>query len=168
MSAAATEIWPLVGPALGPAVWAGIHGIGGGVWIGAVAFNLFVLTPRARAWFQQTGEHEDFVFSVVHGLRWPVLAGALAVVLTGIWRWRTHVATGSAPWQILMFAKLGCAAVSMGLFFWVTLRLWPRRVFATEQELPAVRRHFFAIGTGIVVANFTAAALGVLAGQLPR
>ena len=60
-----------------PALVAGVHGIGGGVWIGAVGFNLFVLTPRAQRWFRVSAEHEDFVFTVVQGLRWPVLGGAL-------------------------------------------------------------------------------------------
>lgn len=152
--------------AIGPALLAGVHGIGGGVWIGAVAFNLFVLTPRARAWFRASGEHEDFVFSVVHGLRWPVLAGAIAVVGTGIARWISARPQASEAWAALMLGKIACAIVSVGLFFFVTLRLWPRRVFATEDELPRIRRWFFGIGVGIVAANMIAAALGVLAGEL--
>lgn len=149
-----------------PALVAGIHGIGGGVWIGAVGFNLFVLTPRAQRWFRVSAEHEDFVFSVVQGLRWPVLAGALAVVGTGAWRWWQSV--GARPeWDLLMLGKLVCSVVSVSLFGWVTLRLWPQRAFATETELPQIRRRFFALGVGIVAANTLAAALGVLAGQLP-
>ncbi len=154
--------------AIGPATIAGIHGIGGGVWIGAVAFNLFVLTPRARAWFAEDGAHEDFVFTVVHGLRWPVLAGAVAVVGTGMLRWWRLRAAASSAWSGLMAAKMACATVSVALFFFVTLRLWPKRVFATESELPQVRRVFFAVGVGIVAANLGAAALGVWAAQLPR
>lgn len=152
--------------ALVPALVAGVHGIGGGVWIGAVAFNLFVLTPRARAWFRHSGEHEDFVFSVVHGLRWPVLAGALAVVGSGVARWRSDLPGASPLWATLMLGKIACATISLGLFAIVTLRLWPRRLFATEAELPAIRRTFFLIGVGIVGSNLSAAALGVLATQL--
>lgn len=48
----------------------------------------------------------------------------------------------------------------------VTLRLWPRRVFAMQSELPAIRSRFSAVGTGIAIANLTAAALGVLASEL--
>ena len=154
--------------AIGPAAIAGIHGIGGGVWIGAVAFNLFVLTPRARAWFAEDGAHEDFVFSVVHGLRWPVLVGAIAVVGTGLFRWWQQRAMASSAWSALMAAKMACAAVSVSLFFFVTLRLWPKRLFATEAELPRIRRVFFVVGVGIVAANLAAAALGVWAAQLPR
>lgn len=153
--------------AIGPALIAGVHGIGGGVWIGAVAFNLFVLTPRARAWFRESGEHEDFVFTVVQGLRWPVLVGALAVVGTGLWRWRAQAPNGSETWAALMGTKIACAVISLGLFAWVTLRLWPQRTFATPAELPEIRRHFFAIGVAIVASNTIAAALGVLAAQLP-
>ncbi len=157
--------------ALGPAFIAGIHTIGGGVWIGAVAFNLFVLTPRAQTWFRVSAEHEDFVFTVVQGLRWPVLAGAMAVVGTGAWRWqvlRGQTSAPPAPWELLMLLKLGCAVVSLGLFGWVTLRLWPERAFASERELPSIRRRFFAIGVGIVLSNTFAAALGVLAEKLPH
>ncbi len=158
-------IQPLL-DALGPAVVAGVHGIGGGVWIGAVAFNLFVLTPRAHAWFADPGAHEDFVFNVVHGLRWPVLLGALAVVGTGAWRWYALAPTASGPWSWLMAGKLLCTCASLSIFGWVTLRLWPSRAFATTDELPSVRRRFHALGIGIVGANTLAAALGVLAGQL--
>lgn len=152
--------------ASGTALVAAVHGLGGGIWIGAVAFNLFVLTPRARAWFRKEGEHEDFVFSIVHGLRWPVLAGALSVVGTGIWRWRGAIEQMPAPWATLMVAKLACAVTTLALFAWVTLRLWPRRAFATEEELPGIRRLFFRVGVGIVASNTLAAALGVLAGEL--
>lgn len=154
--------------ALGPAFVAGVHAIGGGVWIGAVAFNLFVLTPRAQRWFRVSAEHEDFVFTVVQGLRWPVLAGALAVVGTGCWRWQTALGDPVDPWQAIMLLKFGCAVVSLGLFAWVTLRLWPERAFASEAELPSIRRRFFAIGVGIVASNTLAAALGVLAENLAR
>lgn len=153
--------------ALGPAFVAGVHGIGGGVWIGAVAFNLFVLTPRAQAWFSDTGAHEDFVFNVVHGLRWPVLLGALAVFGTGAWRLLGLMSAASEPWVVLMGLKVVCAFASLSMFGWVTLRLWPSRTFATAAELPAVRRRFHALGLGIVGANTLAAALGVLAAQLP-
>jgi len=152
--------------ALGPAFVAGVHGIGGGVWIGAVAFNLFVLTPRAQAWFADAGAHEDFVFNVVHGLRWPVLLGALAVVGAGGWRWHALAPSASEAWSMLMALKVVCTCASLAMFGWVTLRLWPSRAFATVDELPGVRRRFHALGIGIVGANTLAAALGVLAGQL--
>lgn len=151
-----------------PALAAGVHGIGGGVWIGAVGFNLFVLTPRAQKWFRVSAEHEDFVFTVVQGLRWPVLGGALAVVGTGVWRWRLPGGEPLEVWDLLMLGKLGCSVVSVSMFGWVTIRLWPQRAFSTEAELPAVRKRFFALGVGIVASNTLAAALGVLAGQLPR
>lgn len=151
-----------------PALIAGIHGIGGGVWIGAVGFNLFVLTPRAQRWFRVSAEHEDFVFTVVQGLRWPVLGGAFAVVGTGLWRWWRPLGEPIEAWELLMLGKLGCALVSVSLFGWVTIRLWPQRAFSTEAELPAIRKRFFALGVGIVVSNAMAAALGVLAGQLPH
>ncbi len=151
-----------------PALIAGVHGIGGGVWIGAVGFNLFVLTPRAQTWFRVPAEHEDFVFSVVQGLRWPVLGGALAVVGTGLWRWRFPVGTPFEAWHFLMLGKLGCALISVALFGWVTIRLWPQRACSTEAELPSIRKRFFALGVGIVASNTLAAALGVLASQLPH
>lgn len=154
--------------AIGPAAIAGIHSIGGGVWIGAVAFNLFVLTPRARAYFAEDGAHEDFVFTVVHGLRWPVFAGAVAVVGTGLFRWWQLHATASAAWSALMLAKIACATVSVSLFLYVTARLWPQRVFAKDTELPTIRRAFFVVGVAIVAANLGAAALGVWAEALPR
>jgi len=47
----------------------GVHITGGGVWLGAMVFSLFVLHPRAERFFEHAADFEDLLFTVVHGAR---------------------------------------------------------------------------------------------------
>lgn len=140
----------------------GIHVLGGGVWIGAMVFSVFILHPRAERFFSRASEFEDFIFSVVHGARYKVLAGIVAIVVSGVALALAHLDTGAA-WSWLVAAKVVLLLVSLALFLHVTFTLWPRRVFAREDELPAVRRQFWWIGVVMIVCNAANMGLGLLA-----
>ena len=145
----------------------GTHVLGGGVWIGAMAFSVFVLHPRAEQYFQGSAQFEDFIFTVVHGARWKVVAGIAAIVASGAaLAWRGW-ATGGPLWHGLVLAKLGLLVISLGLFMHVSWQLWPRRVFAGPAELPAVRRRFWWVGVVMIVCNAGNLGLGIAA-QLAR
>ncbi|MCA9699945.1 MAG: hypothetical protein KC431_20640, partial [Myxococcales bacterium] len=45
----------------------GVHVLGGGVWVGAMVFSIFVLHPRAEHFFARARDFEAFIFTVVHG-----------------------------------------------------------------------------------------------------
>jgi uncharacterized membrane protein len=139
-----------------------VHVIGGGVWIGAVAFNVFILHPRAEKFFQRSAEFEDFLFSVVHGARYLVLAGVAAIVASGAWL-TARYAGAATPWSSLVAAKIALLLASLGLFLYVSFVLWPRRVFATEAELPAVRRRFWVVGVAMILCNTANMGAGLLA-----
>jgi uncharacterized membrane protein len=142
-----------------------IHIVGGGVWIGAMVFSVFILHPRAERFFASSAEFEDFIFSVVHGARYKVLAGVAAIAASGVALALTHAGAGQ-PWILLVAAKVVLLLVSLALFLHVTFTLWPRRVFAREDELPAVRRRFWWIGVVMIVCNTANMGLGVLARAL--
>jgi hypothetical protein len=142
----------------------GLHVLGGGVWIGAMVFSVFILQPRAERFFTRAGEFEDFIFSVVHGARWKVFSGIVAIMLSGIGLavWPGHaVVAGSAIWLGVFVAKIALFVVAAGLFMYVSWVLWPRRTFATEAELPGIKRHFFRVGAVMVVANAINMLLGL-------
>lgn len=142
-----------------------IHVVGGGVWIGAMVFSVFVLHPRAERYFASASEFEDFIFSVVHGARYKVLAGVAAIVLSGA----ALVAfdPGAAgPWRWLVALKVALLLASLALFLHVSFTLWPRRVFARESELPAVRRRFWWVGVVMIACNTANMGLGILARAL--
>lgn len=138
------------------------HVVGGGVWIGAMVFSVFILHPRAERFFQRSADFEDFIFSVVHGARYKVLAGIAAIVGSGV----ALLLAGAAPpgpWRWLVAVKVALLLASLALFLYVSFALWPRRVFAREDELPAVRRRFWWIGVAMIACNAANAGLGVLA-----
>jgi uncharacterized membrane protein len=151
---------------LGEACLLAIHVLGGGVWIGAMVFSVFILQPRADAYFKRAADFEDFIFSVVHGARWKVFAGIVAILLSGVGLsvWPGHaIAAGNRLWMALYVGKLLAFAVAFGLFMYVSFVLWPKRTFATEDELPGIKRHFFRVGAVMVVANAVDMLLGIAA-----
>src|SRR5690606_38979288 len=68
------SIWPvgvhcrpaLMSPALldqlVEAALLGVHVLGGGVWVGAMVFSIFILPPRAEQFFRREADFEDFIF----------------------------------------------------------------------------------------------------------
>jgi uncharacterized membrane protein len=143
----------------------GVHVLGGGVWIGAMAFSVFVLHPRAERFFSGSSTFEDLLFTVVHGARWKVVAGIVGIVASGIaLTWR--LAPGGPGWSGLVIAKVLLLVTSLALFIHVSWVLWPRRVFASADELPAVRRRFWWVGVVMIACNATNMGLGILAHAL--
>lgn len=144
----------------------GVHVLGGGVWIGAMVFSVFILQPRAERFFQRDVDFEDFIFSVVHGARWKVFSGIVAILLSGIALavWPGHSVVDDSPlWLSLFATKLALFVLAAGLFIYVSWVLWPRRTFATAEELPGIKRHFFRVGAVMVVANALNMLLGLAA-----
>ena len=144
----------------------GVHVLGGGVWIGAMAFSVFVLHPRAERFFSGGSAFEDFIFTVVHGARWKVVAGIVGIVASGV---ALAVAIGPGtvdPWSGIVAAKVGLLVISLALFVYVSWVLWPLRVFASADELPAVRRRFWWVGVVMIGCNALNMGLGILAHAL--
>jgi uncharacterized membrane protein len=135
-----------------------VHVIGGGVWIGAVGFNVFVLHPRAERFFAAPGQFEEFVFTVVSGMRWWVVAGIAMLAGAGL----ELVRLRGLSFDALMLAKIGLLLATTVLFAVLSWRMWPARVLAVPRELGQLRRRFSRIGAAMVACNLANAALGVL------
>lgn len=134
-----------------------VHTVGGGVWIGAVGFNVFVLHPRAERFFAEPGRFEDFVFTVVSGMRWWVVAGIVALGGAGFELLRLRALGVDA----LILAKLGLLLATTILFGVLSWRMWPARVLAAPGELAGLRRRFARVGAAMVACNLANVALGV-------
>ena len=147
----------------------GVHVLGGGIWIGAMAFSVFVLHPRAERFFAGSSTFEDLLFTVVHGARWKVVAGIVGIIARGValtvMRAASMRSMGSA-WDAIVVVKVALLGVSLALFCHVSWVLWPRRVFASAAELPAIRRRFRAVGVVMIACNAINMGLGILAGAL--
>jgi hypothetical protein len=157
---------PDLAAALAEAFVLGAHVLGGGVWIGAMVFSVFILQPRADRFFTARGaegDFEDFIFTVVHGARWKVAAGIAAVAVSGLAlaAWPGHAWISTPLWMAALAGKLIAFVVATGCFAYVSWVLWPRRAFANEDELPAIKALFFRVGAVMVVANVINMALGI-------
>ena len=154
--------WPAL---LSEALLLGVHVLGGGIWIGAMVFSIFVLHPRAELFFERDADFESFIFTVVHGARWKVVSGIVALLVSGIGLafWPGHEVSGDPLWLALFAIKLLLFCAATGCFIYVSWVLWPRRTFASAEELPAIKRHFIHVGVVMVLANAANMSLGIAA-----
>ncbi len=151
---------------LAEATLLGVHVLGGGIWVGAMMFSIFILHPRAEQFFTREADFEDFIFTVVHGARWKVFSGVVAILLSGVGLsvWPGHAIVASDPiWLAAYLTKLALFGLAAGSFVYVSWVLWPKRTFASAAELGPIKRHFFRVGVVMVGANALNMALGIAA-----
>jgi Flp pilus assembly protein TadB len=146
-----------------------VHAGVAALWLGSMAYSLFVVQPKlARmvdaAPAEEPQRTEDAQRILAHGNRWPVsgLVGVLWV--TGLALALLTEERSTAGWTVLA-VKAVLLAGATGLFWWVSWRGWPRRVFALPAELPGLRRRFRLVALTMFGLVGAAYALGVVAGH---
>jgi uncharacterized membrane protein len=141
-----------------------IHVLAGAAWFGAMFYSVFVLHPRGRAFFDRPGDFEAFITFVSHGARYAVLAALGVLALTGAGLILVRMPSGPLPgWVLLAGAKVGLFALALGLFIVVSWCLWPARVLAAPEEVPAWQRTFRRVAWTMLVLAGLNIVLGVLA-----
>jgi len=136
------------------------------LWFGSMAYSLFVVQPRLARALGDPVRAEEAYRALAAGNRWRV-AGLIAVLaLSGVGLALLHDGR-SATWWLLVSAKAGLLLAASALFWWVSWRGWPRRVFARPAELPAEQARFRRVA--LVMATLVGAAflLGVVAAHAP-
>lgn len=144
------------------AVLAIIHVGLAAAWVGGMAYSLFVVQPKLKKYFGDDQDGREALTAVIaSGNRWKVvgLIGAIAVSGVGLLlmnheHWQIHVVKG-----VLL-------VIASGIFWYVSWRHWPQRVFATAAELPGLQRRLIRLATTMLGLAGTAFALGVLAAHL--
>ncbi|MBO0870891.1 MAG: hypothetical protein J2P15_20245 [Micromonosporaceae bacterium] len=134
----------------------------GAVWLGSMAYSLFVVQPRVPRVLSDPAAAEEMYRELAAGNRWRVVAliGTVAASGAGL----VAVAAGrTAGWWVLVAAKSVLLLVAAGLFWWVSWRAWPRRIFALPAELPALQRRFRLVALALTCCIGLAFALGVAA-----
>lgn len=127
-----------------------------------MAYSLFVVQPKLKKYFgPREDDRETLTAVIASGNRYKVLAligviGATGVVLVLMdnQRWWLHAVKG------------GLLLAATAIFWYVSWRHWPRRIFATAGERPALQRQLITLATIMLTLAGTAFALGVLAAQL--
>jgi Flp pilus assembly protein TadB len=144
------------------AVVAIIHAGLAAAWVGAMAYSLFVVQPKLKKYFGPDQEGRETLTAVIaSGNRWKVVGLIAAIALSGLTlllmqhdHWWIHAVKG---------LLLLCAT---GIFWYVSWRHWPRRVFATAAEVPALQRRLIVLATTMLGLTGLAFALGVVAVNL--
>lgn len=141
------------------ALLAVVHAGLAAAWVGGMAYSLFVVQPKLRRFFAADDETREALTAVIaSGNRWKVLGLVGAIAATGaVLLWLTD-----SPLWILL-AKAVLLVVATGIFWYVSWRHWPRRIFATARERPDLDRQLRLLATTMLVLAGTAFALGVVA-----
>jgi hypothetical protein len=132
-------------------------------WLGATGYSLFVLRPKAARFFAADDEaHETFVTTVAQGARWKVVGllagiGATGLALVAL----ASPADRSAGWWVAVAAKAALLAIAAAIFWRVSWRYWPARVFALPAERPAWRRRTRDAGLALMTCAAAASLIGV-------
>ncbi|MFL6113796.1 MAG: hypothetical protein ACJ786_20920 [Catenulispora sp.] len=126
------------------------------VWTGSMTYSLAVVQPRSARFFRDDEQLEEFLTVLAHGNRWRVLAmaatliaSAMAIIVVCPW--------SGARWVYGVALALDAAATAV--FWHVSWRHWPARVFALPEERPGFRRKllmsaraiWLLVGTGFVL-----------------
>ena len=139
-----------------------IHAGLAAAWVGGMAYSLFVVQPKLKRYFGPDQEGRETLTAVIaSGNRWKVVGLIAAIALSGLVlllmrpeHWWIHAVKG---------LLLLCAT---GIFWYVSWRHWPRRVFATAAEVPALQRRLIVLATTMLGLAGLAFALGVVAVHL--
>jgi len=136
-----------------------VHAGVAALWLGAMAYSLFTVQPKLAAMTGggDPGRVEDAQRILAHGNRWRVVALIATLWASGA----ALVALDPGDWAVVG-AKAALLAAASGLFWWISWRGWPRRVFALPAELPALQRRFRAIAVTMLLLVGAAFAVSYL------
>ena len=136
------------------------------LWFGSMAYSLFVVQPRLARALADPVRAEDVYRELAAGNRWRVV-GLIAVLgLTGAGLALVHDGR-TAAWWVAVAAKAALLIGAAALFWWVSWRGWPRRIFALPAEIPAEQARFRRVALVMVSLVGAAFVLGVVAAHSP-
>jgi hypothetical protein len=132
-------------------------------WIGAMGYSLAVVQPRVLRHGGSPREAEELATFLAAGARWKVVGIIAALAATG----GLLVVLGAASeargagWWGLVAAKAGLLALASVVFWYVSWRMWPRRLFALPDEVAGWQRAFRVVGAVLLTLVGLATVLGV-------
>ncbi|ADB29594.1 hypothetical protein Kfla_0471 [Kribbella flavida DSM 17836] len=131
-------------------------------WVGGMAYSLFVVQPKLTRFFGADREtREALTATIASGNRWKVLGLIAAIGASGL----VLLILSTDQWA-LHLTKAVLLLAATAIFWYVSWRHWPRRIFATSTELPALQARLRLLATAMLGLTGTAFALGVVATRL--
>jgi len=139
-----------------------VHTLAGAGWFGAMLYSLNVLHPKAREYFNDDRQYEEFMANLAHGARKKMfyafaLMGGTGAAMAAL-HWKLD-----PLWLALLGLKIALFLAALVLFCLVTFWFWPLRVFATDAELPMHHQRFKRIGIAMQMLVGMNMALGIVA-----
>lgn len=135
-----------------------VHAFVGAIWLGSVYFSLMVLHRQSPELFESNEEFERYVAGLSDGNRWRILSAVAATGVSGIALVALSAERLHDPlWASLMGVKLAALLATLGVFSYISWRLWPARIFALPSELPELQRKgtiLRATMFGLISLNF--------------
>ena len=132
-------------------------------WVGAMGYSLAIAQLKAARFFGADEERlEEFLTTLAHGARWKVVGLLAAIGLTGLGLVALAApADRDAGWWTAVAVKTALLLLAATLFWRISWRWWPARVFALPAERPAWRRRFRYAAVTMTAAATLAAILGI-------
>jgi hypothetical protein len=131
------------------------------LWLGSMAYSLFVVQPRVARLLRDPGRAEEIYRELGAGNRWRVIGLIAALWVTGILLVIVHKGSVGTLWWSAVAAKALLLGAASALFWWVSWRGWPRRVFALPAEVPAEQARFRRVALWMLALAGVAFVLGV-------
>ncbi|EWM15205.1 hypothetical protein [Kutzneria sp. 744] len=113
------------------------------IWLGSMSYSLTVVQPKVDRFFLDEEQREEFLVLLAHGNRWKVVGLVAALVVSGI-----ALVFLVSPWYAVSVVLYAIAA---SIFWHVSWRHWPARIFAVVEELASYRRRLRILASCMVV-----------------
>lgn len=133
------------------------------VWLGAMVYSIGVVQPRLLRFAGGPSQVEEVATYVAAGARWKVVGviGGMAasgslLVITSVHA--SHVRPG---WWVVVALKVALLAIASSVFWFVSWRMWPRRVFALGSDLAEHQAAFRRVGYVLIALVGASSVLGV-------
>lgn len=139
-----------------------VHVIASAGLFGAMGYSIGVVQPKARRFFQDARDFEEFTAFISHGARWKMIGTLAVIALTGALLVIFHPHEADHRWLALIAAKMLVLLIATAVFCYASWRLWPARIFASPKEIPKFQQRFRLVGyamIAMVVLEFVLAAM---------
>ena len=126
------------------------HILAEAAWFGAMFYSLAVLHPRACAYFASLRQLEEFIAFIAAGARGKVLFGCAVIGATGL-ALIPFRENPPAAWHGCLAAKTLLFSVAIAIFAYASWVVWPARLMAAPDEIPAFQSRFRIIAVSLTV-----------------
>lgn len=117
------------------------------IWLGSMSYSLTVVQPKVATFFPDAEDREPFLVLLAHGNRWKVVGLVAVLIVTGL-----AIAVISGGLVAIGYAiALLLYAAAAGIFWYVSWRHWPARIFAVSEELPSFQRQLHVLATTMLL-----------------